>query len=90
MTDSRHVEQAVIEAYVEATGLGRDAVVAGLDGSDEVPFDSVLGVELIVAMEGRFGVSISEDEEGQAKNFQNLRSFSKMVERYVQTVKAAR
>lgn len=88
MSDATNVLEAVIKAYCEATGLARDVVAAGLDGSDEVPFDSVLGVELIVAMEGRFGVRISEDEEGQGKNFKSLRSFSKMVERYVDRPRA--
>ncbi len=84
------VERAVIDAYCEATGLRRDVVVAGIDGSEDVPLDSVLGVELIVAMEGRFSVSIPEDEEGKAKNFGSLRNFSRMVERHVRAREAAR
>ncbi len=83
------IERAVVEAYCEATGLSRKVVLAGIDGSADIPFDSVLGVELIVAMEGRFQIRIPEDEEGKAKNFKNLRSFSRMVERYARAAEPA-
>ena len=91
MTVSRRdIERAVVDAYCAATDADRAVVEAGLDGDPAVPFDSILGVELMAAVEGVFKTTIPEAEETVAKNFKTLRDFARMIERYVSSREQAR
>ena len=73
----------MIEAYTAATGVTRTAALDGFAGGASAPFDSIVGLELIVALEARFGVEIDEAEETTRANFSDLEAFTQMVERYV-------
>lgn len=77
------VEAAVIEAYCAATGVDPKTAAEGFAGGGSTPFDSIVGLELIVAMEIRFGAPIDEAEETKRDNFASLKAFTEMVERYV-------
>lgn len=77
------IRAAVIEAYAAATGLTPEAAGAGYNGSPAVPFDSILGLELMVALEDRFNVEIPEEEETRAANFISLAAFARMAGKYV-------
>lgn len=83
MATSDAVKAAVIEAYTAATGVTRTAALNSFAGGASAPFDSIVGLELIVALEARFGVEIDETEETERANFSDLAAFTRMVERYV-------
>lgn len=79
---SPEVRAAVIAAYAEATGVDTQQATAGFDGDPLVAFDSIIGLELMVAVEARLGIEIPEVEETRGANFRSIAAFARMVDGY--------
>lgn len=61
------VLEAVREAATEVLGVSSDAVVEEASFKDDLEADSLDLVELVMALEERFEVTIPEDELGDIK-----------------------
>ncbi|MDP9387734.1 MAG: acyl carrier protein [Actinomycetota bacterium] len=61
------VLEAVREAATEVLGVSSDAVVEEASFKDDLEADSLDLVELVMALEERFDVTIPEDELGDIK-----------------------
>lgn len=77
------LESAVISAYCAANGVKPADARSGFATPDALDFDSLVGLELMVALEARFGVDLPPREGTRHRSFETLRSFTDMVERYV-------
>jgi acyl carrier protein len=62
--DRAEVVTAVKESAVEVLGVAADAVVEEANFKDDLDADSLDLVELVMALEERFEVTIPEDELG--------------------------
>lgn len=66
------VEERVKKVVAEQLGVEEDKVVPGARFGDDLGADSLDGIEIIMAVEDKFGIEISDEEAEGADTVQGL------------------
>lgn len=86
----QELDDAVVAAYCAANDVKPAKAREAFGTPGGLEFDSLIGLELMAALEAKFGVEIPAREGTRRQNFATLRTFADMVERYVGSGRSAR
>jgi acyl carrier protein len=67
-----NIEKQVIEVIVGQLGVNEEEVVSSASFTDDLGADSLDTVELVMALEEKFGTEISDEDAEEMKTVQNV------------------
>src|SRR5437016_1260892 len=86
----RDINELVVRAYLASNHVKEEVVRRGFDGSKDVPVDSLVGEELLAAVEEECGVHVPSGESLNRGVRPSLRAYAELVERYAAKAAPAR